>query len=165
MPYRKSAHNFPTMRERHAARTEQALAALDECSAIATAQDRSKRQHATVKRPSTYRWLALFILLAGLLGGLPPNDAHAAARSPAPYVCPAYEDGPRWDWVVCGNGFRGVILRSAPKHCTWSGTYHPGCITVVSARRYCTLRRRGAIDRRRTPSLLGDGKARTSCLV
>lgn len=47
-------------------------------------------------------------ILALFAGAIP---AQAEAHSGAQHRCTVeYEDQPGWDWVKCGNGYRGVLV-------------------------------------------------------
>lgn len=101
--------------------------------------------------PIRRRWFVLAALFLAL--------GFAGVYAQASHASPCYEDMPCFVWSQDGNGQRGVILRSAPAHCTWEAR-QDGCITVVSVRRYCRLRRAHRIDLARTAHLKGDGYAR-----
>lgn len=107
----------------------------------------------TTPRPTRRDRLA-DVATCAVLFSLFAAAAHADHASSAPVkaaapVVDCHEDEPCFNWADMGNGARGVVLKG-----------HHHTVTVVNVCDYAYLRSVGAIDRKRTPSLKGDGYAR-----
>jgi hypothetical protein len=92
-----------------------------------------------VRRKGEGEDLMRTLLILLVLGAL--ACASAPARASAPRACPE-EDSPAWNWVRCGNGYRGVVTM-------W------GTEKVVSCGEFRWLARHADLDPR-TPWIVGD---------